>query len=28
MNVRNRTEAASRFFNSDVGLDSSRKWRN
>jgi DNA-binding NarL/FixJ family response regulator len=30
MNVRNRTEAASRFFNSDVGQDRdpSRKWRN
>jgi DNA-binding NarL/FixJ family response regulator len=30
MNVRNRTEAASRFFNSDLGQDRdpSRKWRN
>jgi DNA-binding NarL/FixJ family response regulator len=30
MNVRNRTEAASRFFNSDLGhdRDPSRKWRN
>ncbi len=30
MNVRNRTEAASRFFNSDIGQDRdpSRKWRN
>jgi DNA-binding NarL/FixJ family response regulator len=28
MNVRNRTEAASRFFNSDVGQDASRRWRN